>query len=111
MEPFVPFKGHVNQVVQLQQSLVMEEGDSSVFDVPRIFEMIVWATLQQTLKVSLPGHKDDLAGVEKVFREKLKRQVGLDQPRRRHQVQSSKEPISLTKINSKATKMPRYCKV
>ena len=57
-----------------------------------------------------PGHKDDLAGVEKVLREKLKRQVGLDQPRRRHQVQSGKETISLTKVNSKATKMPRYSK-
>ena len=50
----------------------------------------------------VPGHKDDLAGVEKLFRKKLKRQVGFDQPRGGHRVQTGKKPSSLTKI--KATK-------
>ena len=33
----LPFKGHVNQVKALHQSLEMEVGDSSVLDVPGIF--------------------------------------------------------------------------
>ena len=46
----VPFEGHVDQVVHLQQFLVVEEGDRSVFDIPGILEIVVSQTLELTLK-------------------------------------------------------------
>ena len=46
----------------------------------------------------IPGHTDDFAGVKKLLREKLKGEVGLDQTRRRNQVQIGKEATGLEQI-------------
>ena len=59
----------------------------------------------------VPGHKDDFAGVKKLLREKLKGEVGLDQTRRRNQVQIGKEATGLEQIKKvlgiTGVKLPR----
>ena len=73
----VPFEGPINQIMLLQQFLMMEEGDSSILDIPWFF---------YSDRYSLANITDYI----------LDHYI-LDQPRRRHQVQIGKKPICLKK--------------
>ena len=84
-----PFKRHIDQVVVLHQSLMVEERYCCIFHIPEHISVVNFQRngAGRMCCRKTPANKDDLAGVKKIWWEELKRKVGLDQARRGHWVQ------------------------